>query len=43
MTRKGYLGRQLTYSIQANDLKKTSLHCLKSGKPVRCTPRLRVR
>jgi hypothetical protein len=43
MTRKGYLGRQLTYWIQANDLKKTSLHCLKSGKPVRCTPRLRVR
>ena len=43
VSRKGFVGRRVTYWIQPNDFKKTKLDCLKSGKPVRCTRRLLVR
>jgi hypothetical protein len=43
LSRKGFVGRRLTYWIKANDLKKGSLSCLRSGKPVRCTSQLLVR
>lgn len=42
LSRKGYVGRRVTYWIKPNDWKKTNT-CLKSGKPVRCTPQLQVR
>ena len=43
MARKGFVSRQVTYWIEANDLKKGSVTCLKSGRPVRCTNSLLVR
>lgn len=43
LSRTGFVGRRLTYWIEANDLKKGRLSCLKSGRPVRCTPQLQVR
>jgi hypothetical protein len=43
MSKKGFVGRRVTYWIGANEFKKGSLSCLKSGKPVRCTTRLLVR
>jgi hypothetical protein len=43
MSKKGFVGRRLTYWIKTNDLKKGSLSCLKSGRPVRCTRQLQVR
>jgi hypothetical protein len=42
LSRKGFVGRRVTYWIQPNDWKKTNT-CLKSGKPVRCTNSLLVR
>jgi hypothetical protein len=42
LSRKGYVSRRITYWIKPNDWKKTNT-CLKSGKPVRCSPQLLVR
>jgi hypothetical protein len=42
LSRKGYVGRRVTYWIKPNDWKKTNT-CLKSGKPARCTRQLQVR
>jgi hypothetical protein len=42
LSRKGFVGRRVTYWIKPNDWKKTNT-CLKSGKPVRCTNSLLVR
>jgi hypothetical protein len=41
-SRKGFVGRQVTYWIEPNDWKKTNT-CLKSGKSVRCRQQLLVR
>jgi hypothetical protein len=43
VSKKGFVGRRVTYWIEPNDLKKGSLRCIKSGKPVRCTTQLLVR
>jgi hypothetical protein len=42
LSRKGFVGRRVTYWIEPNDWKKTT-SCLKSGKPVRCSRDLLVR
>ncbi len=42
-TKKGYVGRKVTYTIQRNDWKKSKLKCLSGGRVKRCSDALLIR